>query len=369
MKLKVVQENLLNALLKVCRISSTKTNLAILQNVLLEAEDNSLKLSTTNLEMAIKTKIRAKVEEKGKTTVPSQIFLNYVNLLDKATLEIQQVGEELIIKSKKSQTKIRTIPAEEYPIIPKTEKNIKFQISGELFKKALKQVNFTASPTETRIEISGIYLKFHSPKENELTLVGTDSYRLAEKVVPKVKTTTKGKINIIVPVKSLIDLDKIISNGTIEIYPSENQILFIDQNTEIISRTIIGNYPDYKQIIPQSFLTKVIINKDKLIKAIKTASLFSRTGINDINLKIQSDNNKIIISSVNNQIGETRTELDADVKGDDNEVAFNYHYLLEGIINMPGEEIVLKIIDQESPVMITSPVDKNYLYLVMPIKK
>lgn len=367
MKLKVVQENLLNGLTKVCRINLAKTNLAILQNVLLEAKDSFLKLSTTNLEMAIETKVRAKIEREGKITIPSQVFLNFITLLDNSPIEIEQSKEEVIIKSKKNQTKIRAISAEEFPLIPEVEKKLKFQLSGKLFKKALKQVNFAISPTETRLEISGVYLEFNSPTEGKLTLVGTDSYRLAEKTISGIESTTKSKINIIVPIKTFTNIDKIISDEFIEIYPSENQILFVDQDTKVTSRVIVGEYPDYKQIIPRSFLTRVIANKEELIKAIKTAGLFSKVGINDINLKIEKG--KLIISSLNTQIGETKLELDADIKGENNEIAFNYRYLLDGILNMPGEEIELKIIDQNSPVMITSPADKDYLYLVMPIKK
>jgi DNA polymerase-3 subunit beta len=371
MKFIVLQKNLSKALSKVNRLTTSKTTLPILNNVLIEAKKGTLELSTTNLEIGIISQIGVKVEKEGKITLPCQILTNFIDLIGEETIEVELIeNNEVTFKSKNIFTKIKGISAEEFPIIPQIEKENCFKIKAEILKNALDKVIFAISPTETRTEISGVLFSFNSPENGFLTLVGTDSYRLAEKVVKLAESNFNEKLSLIVPVKTLQELSRLLEKEElVEIYPSENQILFVYESTELISRVISGEYPDYKQIIPQSFITKVTLEKEPFLKAIKTVSLFSKTGINDINLKFEAKNNKTIISSLNNQIGQSEVILETEIKGDDNEIIFNYRYLLDGLINISGEEVNLNIINDSTPAVLSSPEDKQYLYLVMPIKK
>lgn len=370
MKLVILPDKLAEVLSQISRISTGKTSLPILNNVLLEAEKGILKLSTTNLEIAITTQIRAKVEKEGKITLPCQILTNFINLVEKEPLEIELQNNEVNFKSKNSFTKIKGISAEEFPIIPEIEKENYFKIKVEILKTALDKTIFAISPTETRTEISGLLFAFNSPEEGYLTLAGTDSYRLAEKIVKLEDLNFKKATNFIVPVKTLQELSRLLDKeGIVEIYISESQILFVYETFSLISRIISGEYPNYKQIIPQSFTTRSTLEKESFLKAVKTVSLFAKTGINDINLKFEAKNDKIIVSSLNNQIGQSEIILKGEVKGDDNEIIFNYRYLLDGLLNISGEEVNLNIVNDSSPAVIASTEDKDYLYLVMPIKK
>lgn len=370
MKLTVLQENLSKSLSQVNRLTTSKTTLPILNNVLVEAEQGSLKLSTTNLEIAIVTKIRAKIEKEGKITLPCQLFANFIDLTEKEPIQIELVENEINLKSKNSLTKIKGNSADEFPIIPQIERKNYFKIKAEILKAALDKTIFAVSTNETRAEISGLLFSFNSPEAGYLTLVGTDSYRLAEKTIKIETPDFKEKISLIIPIKTLQELSRLIEqDGLIEIYFSENQILFVIDSTELISRIISGEYPDYKQIIPQSFTTRITLEKESFLKTVKAVSLFTKTGINDVGLKFDANNDKVIVSSLNTQIGQSEVTLKGEIKGEDNEIIFNYRYLLDGLLNMTGDEINLNVVNDSVPATITAPDDKDYLYLVMPIKK
>lgn len=373
MKLSCTQENLSRGLRLTSHLTGIgRTNLPILNNVLLTAKKGFLQLSTTNLEVAIETKIRAKVEEEDKTTIPAQLFSNYIDLLPAdEIINLEVVQDELTIECESQKTKIKGLSAEEFPIIPQVEKREKYVINAESLKKALEQTIFTVSQSETRVEISGALFIFNAPKENSLTIVGTDSYRLAEKTIPLKEAGIKEKREIIFPIKTLQEFLKIIKDAKesdVELYLAENQVLFIWQDTELTSRLISGEYPDYKQIIPTNTQTKILVDKEKLIKAIKSASLFAKSGVDDIGFKILPEKGEIVVSSCNNQVGENRTILKADISGEPNEITFNWRYLTDGLINLSDDEVGIEIVNDDTPALIKSPNDQSYLYLIMPIK-
>ncbi|MCX6796577.1 MAG: hypothetical protein NTW06_03710, partial [Candidatus Falkowbacteria bacterium] len=150
---------------------------------------------------------------------------------------------------------------------------------------------------------------------------------------------------------------------------TDNQVLFSLGNTELISRLIEGQYPDYRQIIPSRSETAATINREELTRAVKAAALFSKSGINDINLDFPLGKNKIIISSASSQTGENITELDAIVNGKDNGMVINYRYLLDGINSAEGENIKINIIDGNTPCVIKGEKEEGYIYIIMPIKQ
>ncbi|MDD4996322.1 MAG: DNA polymerase III subunit beta [Patescibacteria group bacterium] len=370
MKFSCLQENISQGL-NICShlVSSNRVSLPILNNILLTTQKGYLKLSVTNLETAIETKIRAKIEKEGQITIPSQILNNYIELLPNEVLNFELIKKELIIKSKKQTAKIKGISAEEFPIIPQIETKEKFTINSDILKNVLEKTLFAISSSEIRIELSGALFSFNDPDLNKLSIVGTDSYRLTEKQVDLKKISFKNNKKIIIPIKTLQEVLRIIKNkDEVEICLSENQILFIYQNTELISRIIDGEYPDYKQTIPEIIKTNVIVKKDEFLRIIKTTGFFTKIGINDVSLKFISKENKIIISSLNNQIGEIKATISADIKGENNEIIFNYRYLIDGLTNLPGDEIKVEIVNDDTPAVIRSVSDKSYLYLIMPIK-
>ncbi|HEX9664359.1 MAG TPA: DNA polymerase III subunit beta [Patescibacteria group bacterium] len=367
MKFTSTQENLNQGLMIVSHIAAKTTSLPILNNVLIKAGGGVIQLETTNLELGVTCQVRGKVEAEGSFTVGAKLFADYVNLLPRENVNIELNDQTLKVSCKNYQTKINGAPAEDFPLIPQLEKKEPAKLKIADFKKALSQVVFAAALDETRPEINGVFLNF---KGNKLTLAATDSYRLAEKVL-NLDQGLAGDKNLIVPLRTFQELQRILTDGlegdTIEIYLGDNQILFLFNGVELISRLVEGKYPDYKQIIPTDFKTTAVASVSELAKVIKTASLFCRTGINDINLKVIP--NKVTVSSANSQLGENRTEIETETSGDDNEIVFNFRYLLDGLNNIDTNEVELKIIDPNSPGLLKSREGQDYVYIVMPIKQ
>ncbi|HKL16761.1 MAG TPA: DNA polymerase III subunit beta [Patescibacteria group bacterium] len=367
-KFSCLQENLTKGLNQNTKIAGTgKTNLEILDNVLIKAEKGHLTLITTNLQIAVKTKVRAKIKSQGKTTVPAKLLNDYIKLLPNKAINFEEKNNNLVIDNKNQKTNIKVTDPEDFPIVPKVDRKNKIKISASKFKDALESTYFTISSGEIRSEISGALFDFNKDNKNILTIVGTDSYRLAEKKV-KIKDYDKKK-SIIVPLTTLQEVIRIINDNSEEdlnIYISENQILFEYKDTEITSRLITGDYPDYKETIPETWVTECKFKKQDLINAVKQASFFVKEGINDITLDVK--NNELVVSSLNSQIGESTTKINAEIDGDKNKIVFNYRYLLDGLLHVKGEEIVLRLVNDNTPGIITSPEHESYFYLIMPIK-
>lgn len=386
MKISCTQQNLNQGLNIVSHIASKNTSLPILNNVLIKAEKGLLSLITTNLEIGIQCQVRGKIEKDGSYTVNSKLLNDYINLLGNQKVEIELKDDNLEITSEQQTTKIKGNNPEEYPLIPKIEKKNAYKCKINKLIEAFSQVLFAVSVSETRPEISGVYLSFN---EDVLTLATTDSYRLAEKQI-KLVEKVKAEKDVIIPAKTAQELMRILSalstveaeegkeaSDLVEIYFEDNQVLFSFDNVELVSRIIEGQYPNYKQIIPANYKTRGVINISDFIKAVKTASLFSRTGIFDINLEFKAG--KVIVSSTNNQLGENKSKLSIAAHGEDNKVVINYRYLLDGLQNIDTTDVIYEMIDANNP-CILRPAEslkdnkeaiaaQDYLYIIMPIKQ
>jgi DNA polymerase III subunit beta len=373
MKISILQENFKKALQIVSRIAGKNINLPILNNILLKTLNGNIVLTTTDLELGVVSKVRGKIDKEGSFTIDSKLLLDYITLLPNRKINIEQIDKKIVIQSDNYKTAIKGTDSEDFPLIPKIEKKNSYKIKISDFKKALSQIIFAVSVNETRVELSGVLFYF---KGSKLTLVATDSYRLAEKTID-IQSETNNEKKVIIPSKTLQEVVRILSivneneldSGVIELYLSENQIMFSVENTEIVSRLIEGQYPDYEQIIPTKHETKIKIEKDEFIRAIKTSSIFSRIGINDINLDFPGGKNKTIISSTSSQSGENIVELESEVMGIDNGIVVNYKYLLDGINNINSQVVELEVINSNTPCILKPENDDSYIYVVMPIKQ
>lgn len=373
MKLSILQENLKQGLFVVSHIAGKNINLPILNNIMIKAEKGDIKLISTNLEVGIIYKLRGKIEEDGVYTVDSKILADYISLLPNYKTNLIKKDDNIVIECKNFKTKIKGMSAEDYPLIPKVESKKSFSVNIEEFKKALSQVVFAVSNNESRLELSGVLLNFNN---NKLTLAATDSYRLAEKEID-IKTEEMEDKKIIIPSKTLQELIRIMSglkeggeiNEEIKFYISDNQILFSVNSTELISRLIEGQYPDYKQIIPTNKKTSCTVNRSELIRAVKASALFSKTGINDVSLDFPKDKNTLVVTSASGQTGENTTNIEASVKGEDNGIMVNCNYLLDGLNNINDENVVVEVVDNNTPCVLKGEKSNTYLYIIMPIKQ
>ncbi|MBI4812548.1 DNA polymerase III subunit beta [Candidatus Falkowbacteria bacterium] len=376
MKISTLQENLKQGLFVVGHIAGRNINLPILNNVMIEARGGNIKLITTNLEIGVTCLVRGKIEEEGVFTVDSKIVSDYISLLPNKRVDLEKKENEnsLVVEAENYKTKIMGQSAEEFPLIPNVDKKIFYSIGVDDFKGALSRVVFAVSTNETRLELSGVLFNFSPGK---LTLAATDSYRLAEKEI-EIKTNGGEEKKAIVPARTIQELVRILSGAyeedgggerEVKIYLSDNQILFTMGHVDLVSRLIEGQYPDYKQIVPQNSKTNVAANRAELTRAVKASALFSKTGINDINLDFPRGKNQLVASSSSGQAGENITKVEARVAGEDNGVVVNYRYLLDGLNNIEDENVKMEIIDSNTPCILKPEKEKGYLYIIMPIKQ
>jgi len=366
MKLVCTQENLNNGLNIVNHLASRNANLPILNNVLISALNGVITLATTNLEIGVKTQIRGKIEEEGQYTVPAKLLSDYISLLPHDNISLELEDEALHISCKNSQTQIRGASADDYPLIPEVLEEDLIMINLESLKELLNQTLFTVSVDEGRPEISGVLFNFSASK---LIVGATDSYRLAEK---RVQLKCGAEKKVIIPLKTLQELNRILGSVTekeVNINLNENQILFNCDGIKLISRLIEGNYPDYEQIIPTEHKTITTVESNNLIKAIKSAALFCKPGINDIKMTFLPDKNEIVIMSTNSGLGENVTTLAGEVEGEEVEIVFNYRYLLDGLNSLQSEKVVIKLNNQGAPGIFIPENEEDYLYVVMPIRQ
>jgi len=369
MKFTCTKENLIKGLNVVSHLASKNISLPILNNVLMEAKNDGIQLSATNLEIGVKNNIRGKVSKDGKITLPARILLSFINLLPEDRVEFELLeNNEMQISSGSWQTKIKTQSAEDYPIIPEVEKKESLKIDNKKIRNGLNSVIFASTTNESRPELSGVLFKIN---KNQLILVATDSYRLAEKKI-KLDSEIKKEYDFIVPIKTLQEVVRVLGDfddsSELEIYWEENQIMFVIENVVLTSRLIDGEYPDYEQIIPKNFNTKVGFNKNEAINAIKATSLFSKVGIYDVSFEFKNSGT-MIMKSANNQVGENKAEIKAKVEGEDNQILFNFHYVLDGLNTVLGDDVFLELTNATNPAVLKSEGDESYLYLIMSIRQ
>ena len=368
MKITCTKENLNKGLEAVSHIASKSTNLPILNNVLIRAKNGILELITTDLEIGVKSQFRGKIEQEGDFTLPANLFSNYIGLLDQDKITLIREEKEIVVKTDDSTTRIKGEEVDEFPLLPEVKKDKKINVSVPEMKKAISMVSFATAQDETRPEISGVFMKVEN---NSLIMAATDSYRLAENKI-QLASPTNEEVAVIVPTKTLQELLRILATGAsdeLEIYLNETQILFVYEETELISRIIEGQYPDYKQLIPKDFKTVTPLETKEMVKAVKTASLFTKSGINDISLTFSPSDSSLIIEAINNQVGENRARVKSKIKGEDNKIVFNYRYFLDGLGAVNADEIELSVIDSTSPGLLKSTNNDNYLYIIMPIRQ
>jgi DNA polymerase-3 subunit beta len=363
MKVVCTQENLKRGLGITSRVSSGSTTLPVLNNVLIKTDQGGLKLSSTNLEMGVNTWIRCKVDEAGGISVPAKTFADLINNLPNDNVTLSVENNQLLIQTSDYETKIKGLAPDEFPLIPQLEEQNPIEIKSKDLKTAISQTVFAAAYSETQPEISGILF---SLDEKQLRLAATDRYRLAEKIMNINNSVVK---TFIIPNKAVQELAKVLGNAedeNIQIFFSQNQIMFKTEETELTSRLIDGQYPDYKQIIPQTFNTEIDLLAEDLSSAMKTAGIFTQTG-NNVTLEFQEPD-KLKISSSSGDLGESMLNIRCKVTGEAGKIIFNHRYILDCLSTIGTKNVTFQIINENSPALLMSHDLPGYIYLVMPIK-
>lgn len=365
MRIQITQVNFNKALSLLSRVASSRTPLPILANILLDASEGSLKTAATNLEVAITHQTKGKIEEKGSVAIPARLLNEFVAQLPKdLTIDLVFEKNKLFLKAGSYSSTIQGASAEDFPALPTIDSGTKVEISTDSLKNVLGRVMLAASHDETRPVLSGVY--FHSAG-GSLYVVATDGYRLAEAEV----APTEADISAIVPLSSLQDVLKIAqdtSEGDITLQFDTGQFGANSDDTTLVSRLIDGQYPEYRQLIPEKSDIRFTINREELLTGSKLAGLFARESGGSITIKANEKDKTVSISSVASQVGDNTSELKAEVSGS-GEVVLNVRYLTDALGCFEGETINFRFSGAISPCVLTAKDQPGYQHIIMPLKR
>lgn len=365
MELTVTQENLTKALAAVSRVASTKTQLPILNNILLRTDGTRLLIAATNLEIASTQYIGAKIISHGSITIPARLVSEFVASLPKEAVELKVVNDKLSITSGKYTSVINGIVADEFPELPTIDESssIQYSITAEDFKQAVSQTIITTSGDATRPVLTGVY--WHS-FEGSLYLAATDGYRLSERRLVE----TSSEVSAIIPTSTLQEVLRLIIDTVeeVDVLFDDTQVRFRLNEAEIVSRLIDGNFPDYRQLIPREMSTNGIISKDDFVRITKIAGLFARESGGSITLTLNADQNTISIHSIASEFGENTSEANAEVDTD-GVITLNSRYVSDALSVIDSDKIIFGFNGKLSPSVLRSAGDDvNYYHVIMPLK-
>jgi DNA polymerase-3 subunit beta len=362
MKFSVSKEKLLEGLQTVQNVVSTRTTLPILSNVLLQARDGQLRLTTSDLDVGMSSGAEAQVEDEGATTLPARRLATIVRELPASDIHFDIDGKNVAaIRCGQSFFRILGLPEEEFPPLPKFEGAKDFTLKQKDLRDALKRTSYAISTDETRYVLNGILFSFRGGK---LTMVATDGRRLAL-VDLEVEFPQSQEVDIIVPTKCVTELGRLIGDdGDIRMSVSENQVAFEADNTLLVSKLIEGNYPNYRQVIPGEAKERIALERELFLNAVHRVSLLASEKSNSVKLVFSKNNIEIVANTPD--IGEARESIPVTYKGRDFSIAFNPEFLMAPLRNLPNDEVYLDLIDEMSPGVVKT--QDPFLYVLMPMR-
>lgn len=355
-----------NTVHTVSRFADKKNmTLPALSSVLIIGNDEGIKMRATNLETGIDWNIQGVCTSQGVVAVPALLLQQIAgSLSQEGSIELEQVGDTLLLKGGTGKSSIKTVPYEDFPSIPFPENpENTIVISGTVLKNLFSSIATCASPSTVRPELASIYLSIEG---GQLTVVATDSFRLAEKKVSIPNKGTQGKI--LIPAKNALDIAQALSDAEVTISFDEHQCSFTTDQGVVVSRLTNSIYPDYRQIIPKESVVEVVVLRKDFENALKRTAIFSDM-FQKVRLGFDPKKNQISLFAKNSDIGESSETLSARVSGDALELSFNHRYLTAFLSLTNAESISLIAAGVGRPLRIIGVGDASLLYLVSPMNQ
>jgi DNA polymerase-3 subunit beta len=379
MKISCMQENLSRGLAVVGRAVASRATLPVTQNVLLSAENGMLRMSATNLEIAMTTWIGAMVEEEGSVTVPARLLTDYVNSLgtDRIDIEMEPGSRQLHLKSGRSQTNINGTDASEFPPIPTVEDAVVAQVQPSALRTAITRVAFAAATEESRPVLTGVEVKLN---EGGFTMAAADGFRLAVQHGELVQSIPE-EMSVIIPARTMTELQRLLSDNSepvdIMLTPQKGQVMFRLQGgdtVELVSQLLQGTFPNYDQLIPQGYTTRAILDLQETLRATRTAAIFARDGSNIVRMHVmpseegEEGGGKLLISARSEEVGDNEDVVDvAELEGEEGKIAFNSRYLLDVLQVLERGRVAIETTTSSSPGVFKPTDSDDYVHVVMPM--
>ena len=378
MKISCLQENLSRGLAVVGRAVASRATLPVTQNVLLSVDQSMLKMSATNLEIAMTTWVGAMIEKEGSITVPARLLTEFVNSLpnDKIDLELDQGSGLLQISSGTSNAHINITEASEFPPIPTVDDGVAAEVDPLVLKSAITRVAFAAATEESRPVLTGVEMKL---EDSNFTMAAADGFRLAVHHGALLKSVSE-PMSMIVPARTMTEVNRLIGEREepVEILmtPAKGQVMFRvrgGDTVEIVSQLLQGTFPNYEQLIPQSYTTRAVMDLPTVLRAARTASIFARDGSNIIRMHLMpaaadTEPPKVEISARSEEVGDNQDLVDLDeIEGEEGKIAFNSRYLLDVLAVLEKGKVALETTTSSSPGVFKPTDSDDYIHVVMPM--
>ena len=366
MQFRIEKEVFLKALSQVQGIIEKKHTIPILANVHIDANDDEITLTATDLEIGVRSKFKTEIIENGKVTVSAKKLFEIIRELPDREITFKSKENCWIeVNCEKSVFNLVGLSSDEYPKFPDIKSDNLLVFSSTVLNEMIDKTIFSISNDETKYNLNGIYLKYEN---NNLSMISTDGHRLSYifKGVPDEFSFFEN--GSILPKKGIFELRKIINkdNENIRIGIVDNNFVVIDEDTILIMRLVDGDFPDYKRVIPEKCDNTTIINRDEFYHALKRISIISSEKSKGI--KITFQNNLAVLTSSNPDIGDAREEIDITYNGPEISIGFNSKYIIDILQAMQEEYVEFHLKDNLSPGMIEPEKEKNFVSVIMPMR-
>ncbi len=375
MKVSCLQENLQRSLAQVSRAVATKTALPVLSNVLLATDEGRLKIAATNLEIGITTWIGASVEEDGRITVDARLLSEFVNTLpnDAVHLTTDSTRYTLTVQCGRDKAAINGIDADDFPVIPSVgDEAYGASVDAQVLREMVAQVEFAAATDDSRPVLAGVLMRFEGQK---LTMAAADGFRLAVRE-GELAEPVPSRLDVIVPARAIRELARLLGDGSepvrLAITPNQSQLLARIGETEFLSRLIEGSFPDFRQIIPREFNTRVELGRDAFLNAVRRASYFARDNNDVVRLLIHPSDDDVMpgtveVSASAAERGNSQSFVDASVAGPELQIAFNARYLTDVLSVLKQGQVFLGMNGPNQAGVVRPSGSDDYTHVIMPM--
>jgi DNA polymerase III subunit beta len=357
------------ALSVVTRAVSPRSSLPVLGMVLLEAAGEGLRLTATNLELAIRRTIDADVAAEGSVAVPGRLLADFTGAMPRQPLHVELDEREtwLLLRSEAFETRVHGVPADEFPPALLADEGERLAIRAALLVDAITDTVVAASTDEARPVLTGVHLQVSGPG---LVLVASDGYRLAVRALDLGASPALDEPGLIVPARTMAEVARLFRGAegelVVTVSPSRNQVLFQGRGAEIASRVIDGRYPDHTRLVPAGSPTSATVVAAELARRLRALAPFAQSSANVVRLAVTPGS--VVLSAAATEVGSARTEMEAAVTGPDTAVAFNLRYLLECPALSTDEQVELHLAGPLAPVVVRRPARDDSVYLLMPVR-
>jgi DNA polymerase III subunit beta len=365
MKFECTAENLLHSVGIASRFVERRPNLPVLHSILLTADGGRVTLRATNLECGVEIVMPAKISSEGSVAVPGAVLYGFLSNTKGKSISVSVVNDLFKIETERASASIKTVAADDFPILPKVSAERSFTVKSNDLIRAIRSVAYCASVSAVKPELQSVLLFGEASK---LTAVATDSFRLAEKSAP---LRGGGSMpHLLLPARNAAELIRILegNSGDVELYYNDHQLSTHVGDVYYTSRLIDGAFPNYRQILPKKFSTELVILREDLAGALKALSVFADKSA-QVSFSVEPAKKAVLLSSRNPDVGEQISTVRATIQGDAVAMNFNGRYLADSLQAISGESVRIQSNGPGKPLLIKDAADESFFYLAMPMNR